>query len=73
MRTISRDLMAKYRLDKRGAVINGSEIAKLTTDGTNSILDIKKMVDAQFPVGDSLETITRYIQMLEEAGLVTTK
>ena len=73
MRTISRDLMAKYGFDKRGAVINGSEIAKLTTDGTNSILDIKKMVDAQFPVGDSLVTITRYIQMLEEAGLVTTK
>lgn len=73
MRTISRDLMTKYGFDKRGSVINGGEIAKLTTDGTNSILDIKKMLDAQFPVGDSVGTITRYIQMLEEAGLVTTQ
>lgn len=73
MRTISRDLMTKYGFDQRGAVINGGEIAKLTTDGTNSILDIKKMLDAQFPVGDSIGTITRYIQMLEEAGLVTTQ
>ena len=71
MRTISPELMAKYGFNKRGSVINGGEIAKLTTNGTNSILDIKKMLDAQFPVGDSIETITNYVKMLEEAGLVT--
>ena len=71
MRTISPELMAKYGFNKRGSVINGGEIAKLTTNGTNSILDIKKMLDAQFPVGDSIESITKYVRMLEEAGLVT--
>jgi hypothetical protein len=71
LNTIPRDLMAKYGFDKRGSVKNGAEIAKLTTTGTNSILDIKKMLDAQFPSTDSLETVTRYVEMLKEAGLVT--
>lgn len=71
MRSIPRDLMAKYGFDKRGAVKYGSDIAKLTVGGTNSILDIKKMLDAQYPSTDSLETITKYIEMLKEAGLVT--
>lgn len=34
------------------------------------ILDIKKMLDAQFPKTDSLETVSRFIEMLKEAGLV---
>ena len=71
LNTIPRDLMAKYGFAQRGAVKNGAEIAKLTTNGTNSILDIKKMLDAQFPSTDSLETVTKYIEMLKEAGLVT--
>lgn len=73
MRSIPMEIMAKYGFDKRGAIINGNEIAKLATDGTNSILDIKKMLDAQFPVGDSIESITKYLKMLEEAGLVSMK
>ncbi len=36
----------------------------------NYILDIKKMLDAQFPDSDSLETVTRYLEMLKEAGLI---
>ena len=71
LNTIPRELMAKYGFAQRGAVKNGAEIAKLTTNGTNSILDIKKMLDAQFPSTDSLETVTKYIEMLKEAGLVT--
>ena len=71
LRSIPAELMAKYGFDKRGAVLNGAEIAKLTTTGTNSILDIKKMLDAQFPTTDSLETVTKYVEMLKEAGLVT--
>ncbi len=70
-RTIPRELMAKYGFDKRGAVNYGSEIGKLTVGGNNSILDIKKMLDAQFPNSDSLDTVTRYLEMLKEAGLVT--
>ncbi len=70
LNSIPRDLMAKYGFAQRGSVKNGAEIAKLTTAGTNSILDIKKMLDAQFPSTDSLETVTKYIEMLKEAGLV---
>ena len=65
-----KEVMAKYGFNKRGAVNHGAEIAKLTVGGTNSILDIKKMLDAQFPNPDSLETITNYLNMLKEAGLV---
>ena len=70
MRTVSKEVMQKYGFDKRGAVNHGGEIAKLTIGGKNSILDIKKMLDAQFPNPDSIETITRYLAMLKEAGLV---
>jgi hypothetical protein len=70
LRTVSADLMQKYGFAKRGAVTYGAEIAKLTVGGTNSILDIKKMLDAQFPDPDSLETVTKYLEMLKEAGLV---
>lgn len=70
LNSIPRDLMTKYGFAQRGSVKNGAEIAKLTTAGTNSILDIKKMLDAQFPSADSLETVTKYIEMLKEAGLV---
>ena len=70
LRTVSPDLMKKYGFEKRGAVNYGAEIGKLTVGGTNSILDIKKMLDAQFPNPDSLETVTKYLEMLKEAGLV---
>ena len=71
LNSVPRELMAKYGFAQRGAVKNGAEIAKLTTTGTNSILDIKKMLDTQFPSTDSLETVSKYIEMLKEAGLVT--
>lgn len=70
LRSVSPELLAKYGFDQRGAVNHGAEIAKLTVGGKNSILDIKKMIDAQFPNPDNLETITRYLEMLKEAGLV---
>jgi len=70
LRTVPRDLMAKYGFDQRGAVNHSGEIAKLTTTGTNSILDIQKMLATQFPNPDTLEAITKYVEMLKEAGLV---
>lgn len=70
LRTIPDELNEKYGFDKRGSIIYGAEIAKLTVGGKNSILDIKKMLDAQFPKTDSLETVSRFIEMLKEAGLV---
>ena len=70
LRTVPDELNEKYGFDKRGSIIYSAEIAKLTVGGKNSILDIKKMLDAQFPKADSLETISRFIAMLNEAGLV---
>jgi len=55
-----------------GAIIsNGTEIARLTLTGANSILDIKKALDAQYPQTESLEDIIKYVEMLKEAGYVT--
>jgi hypothetical protein len=70
LRSVSPELLTKYGFNQRGAVNHGAEIAKLTVGGKNSILDIKKMIDAQFPNPDNLVTITRYLEMLKEAGLV---
>lgn len=70
LRTIPRELQAKYGFDQRGAVKNSAEIAKLTTTGTNSLLDIQKMLAVQFPESDDLATVTKYVEMLKEAGLV---
>ncbi|MDR2121142.1 MAG: DUF4910 domain-containing protein [Tannerella sp.] len=52
-------------------IINGAEIARLTVSGNNSVLDIKKMLDAQFPATESLADITQYLEMLKDAGFVT--
>lgn len=74
MRTIPRDLQQKYNIvnaQGRSAITHGDDIAKLTVGGMNSILDIKKMQDAQFPDASSLENIMNYLDMLKEAGLVT--
>lgn len=70
LNSVPADLMTKHGISRRD-VSNSAEIAKLTTGGTNSILDIKKMLDAQFPNNDSLEAITKYMAVLKEAGLVT--
>lgn len=70
LRTVSKELMTKYGFDQRGAISYSGDIAKLTVGGKNSILDIKKMLDAQYPNGDSIEAITKYLEMLKEAGLV---
>lgn len=70
LRTVPDELNEKYGFDKRGSITYSAEIAKLTVGGKNSILDIKKMLDAQFPKADSLETVSRFIAMLNEAGLV---
>jgi hypothetical protein len=68
LRSISRDLLTKYDLLQ---VRNGAEIARLTKAGSNSILDIKKLLDVQFPNSESLEEITRYLNLLKEVKLVS--
>ena len=69
LNSIPADLMTKHGISRRD-VSNSAEVAKLTSGGTNSILDIKKMLDAQFPNNDSLEAITKYLAVLKDAGLV---
>ncbi|GHT30193.1 hypothetical protein AGMMS49574_09150 [Bacteroidia bacterium] len=65
--TITRDLLTQHNLL---SVQNGAEIARLTIPGTNSILDIKKSLDAQFPKAETIDEITRYLDLLKEARLV---
>lgn len=75
LRSVPKELMEKYKMTQgagsRMAIAHGDDIAKLTVSGKNSILDIKKMQDAQFPDADRLEDIVRFLEMLKEAGLVT--
>ncbi len=78
LQSIPKELTEKYKPSQetgstytRMALAHGDDIAKLTVSGKNSILDIKKMQDAQFPDADKLEDIIRFLDMLKEAGLVT--
>lgn len=74
LRTLPKELIEKYQLlASNNATVklkHADDIAKLTTSGQLSVLDIKKMQDAQFPDADSLADITCFIQLLKEAGLV---
>lgn len=77
LRSIPKELQEKYKMTQtvngyaRSVLAHSDDIAKLTVSGKNSILDIKKMQDAQFPDADKLEDIVRFLEMLKEAGLVT--
>jgi len=64
---ISRDTLRERDL----LIPNGAEIARLTITSKNSILDIKKMLDAQFPNSESLDTVSRYLELLRELKMVT--
>ena len=66
LRSIPSDLTAKYGV----RLTYSAEVAKLASDGKNSVLDIKKMLDAQFPDSDSLDSVMKYIELLKEAGLL---
>jgi hypothetical protein len=52
-------------------IANSTEIARLTVSGNNSVLDIKKMLDAQFPHAESLADIMRYLELLKEVKYVS--
>ena len=57
---------------ERGKRIDISEISILC-DGKNSVLDIKKMLDAQSPRKTKIQHIMNCLKILEIAGLVTFK
>lgn len=66
LRSIPSELTAIYGV----RLTYSAEVAKLASDGRNSVLDIKKMLDAQFPDSDSLESVMKYVELLKEAGLL---
>lgn len=60
------DFLSKYPY--RG-IVNASEAAGLA-DGKRNLLEIKKMVDAQFENESPLQDIINYFTVLKEAGLI---
>ncbi len=52
-----------------GGIVNQSEAAGLA-DGKRNLLQIKKMVDAQFEKESPLQSIVNYFNVLKEAGLM---
>jgi aminopeptidase YwaD len=62
------DVKARYPLSKESA-FNRSEL-QLLVDGENSVLMIKRMLDAQSPRQSMLEEVLNYLRQLEAAGLV---
>jgi hypothetical protein len=72
---VPKEKKAKYPYSQFGAgdfVGNTAELQCLI-NGSHSILDIKKMLDAQSPRKASLQQVMNYIQVLGLAGLVEIK
>ncbi len=65
-RAITPELKEKYNIN----LPNSGEASKLTVQGDKSILDIKKMLEAQFPQQIDINELIRYYEMLQEVGLV---
>ncbi|HCI55852.1 MAG TPA: DUF4910 domain-containing protein [Bacteroidales bacterium] len=63
---LSSDFLSK---NYYGNIVNTSEAAGLA-DGKRNLLDIKKMVDAQFEKESPLQDIINYYIVLKEAGLM---
>jgi hypothetical protein len=70
LRNIPRELQDKYKhLRPR----NGGEIARLARQGSHSVLDIKKILDAQFPNAESIDEILQYLELLKDLNLIDFK
>jgi len=73
-RTIQKNLAAlpsDLRLEKRYSnIVNANEVAGLAGGGY-SVLEIKKMLDAQFEKESPLKEILNYLELMKEAGLIT--
>lgn len=68
IRSIPMELREKYKVDY---LQSAAEAAKLTTSGALSILDIKKAMEAQFPMTVDINTLRSFMDLLKEVGLVT--
>mgnify|MGYP000162138247 CR=1 FL=1 len=60
------DILAKYRYSR---IVNTSEAAGLA-NGRRNLLDIKKMIDAQFETESPMQDIINYFTVLKEADLI---
>jgi len=60
---------AKYPYAGRGNIANTAEL-QLLINGKRSVLEIKKMLDAQYSGESKLESILNYLEILKLAGLV---
>jgi aminopeptidase YwaD len=63
---VSAEVRAEYPTD---GLSNSSEV-QLLIDGVHSVLDIKKMLDAQMSAPSSLQSIFNHLEILKAAGLV---
>jgi len=63
------DVSAEQRNEIRG-LSNTHEIARLTNSGNNSVLDIQKMIIAQYDRTPSIENIKQLLTILEKEGYV---
>ena len=68
MTQVSEEDRARFPYDRR-SIASTSEV-ELLINGTFSVLDIKKMLDAQYNRTSDLQAIINYIEILKLAGLV---
>lgn len=66
LETVGEDVRSQNPYD---GLASTSEL-QLLIDGTHSVLDIKKMLDAQMRTTSDLQSILNYLAILEAAGLV---
>ena len=62
-------LSAEQRNEFR-SLSNQADIARMTNSGNNSILDIQKMIIAQYDRNPSIEDITNFLAAMEKNGFV---
>jgi len=64
--SVGGEIRSRYPYD---GLASTSEV-QLLVDGTHSVLDIKKMLDAQMRTTSDLQSILNYLELLKAAGLV---
>jgi aminopeptidase YwaD len=66
LNAVSADVRSRYPYE---GLANASEL-QLLIDGRHSVLDIKKMLDAQSQTTSDIQSIMNYLEILKAAGLV---
>jgi hypothetical protein len=69
---LPQDVKDKYPFEAAGeneSVVNTKELQRLI-NGKRSVLDIKRILDAQAPASTNLKAVLNYLEILKHAGLV---